>query len=654
MKNKKRKVLSRREFLKGAGAATVGAAAVGILGTGVFASGDPDAVTGATEKEEETTPRRQGGASGGSGEVTPGEVTTGERVWGYSGPGDWLGKPPEIAAMNIVRTMECDVAVIGLGHAGVQAVLGAAEKGAKVIGVEKHSKDTHSWFGEDFGAWNSKLQVEQAGFGPYDLGEVVDEFVTRGGGRANPEIVRLYVHNSGPTMDRMLEVAEEMGVDPRAYTYDNTRDGWLIIQANFDYDKWASGADIYDCLRKDYPIWPGTKTWAASCQFMGEYNDAPIGGVAANSKLPLINQACLDKCVRDYGTELLYGTSGIVLVQDDDKAVTGVVVQDDATGEYIYLKTAKGVVMAGGDYAGNKEMSWALLNEYMERNERAGGSIDRFYSSGRDGSSVKMMCWAGAYVEPAPRGTMVLGGGPGGGPWGANSMLWLNAEGRRYTNEGNITAAQTASARQKKGTACLITDKKWFKGVCASGLEHQGPNGGRPQFYQDIIDGMNALKPGGRANIIGCTIAERMGGTVMCADSIEEIARMVGYSEDVIPNVVESVRRYNEMCYQGRDTDFGKRAEAMIPVDEPPYYACTGSVGNGSASVTMVTMSGVMTDNRLNVTDLNGNPIKGLYTCGNSLGGRYGTGYCTPCAGSSIGMAGTHGRLAGQFVVDDN
>ena len=652
MEERKKKTLSRREFLKGAGAAVSGAAALSLLGSSVFASGEPDAASGATEQEE-TAPRRSAsGEASGSGEINP--VTTDDRVFGYSGPGDWLGAPPSISEREISRVVDCDVAVIGLGHAGVQALLAAAETGAKVIGVEKHTQDTHSWFGEDFGCWNSDVQVNQAGFGPYDLGEVVDEFITRGGGRAYPEIVRLYVHNSGPTMDHMLAVAKEMGVDPRVYTYDNTKNGWLIIQANFDYDKWASGANIYDCLRKDYPIWPGTKTWAASCQFMGEYNDAPIPGVAANSKLGLVQQACLDKAVRDYGATLMYGTSGVVLVQNDAGDVTGVIVKDDAAGEYIHLRTAKGVVMAGGDYAGNPDMSWALLNEYMERSERAGGSKERFYSSGRDGSSVKMMCWAGGYVEPAPRGTMVLGGGPSGGPWGANSMLWLNAEGKRYCNEGNITAAQTASARQKRGIGCLITDRKWFKSVCASGLEHQGPNGGRPQFFQDIIDGMNALQPGQRANIIGCTIAERMGGTVMCAATIEDLARMIGYSEEVIPTVVESVNRYNQMCYLGRDLDFGKRAEALIPVDEGPFYACGGGVGNAGASVTMVTMSGVMTDGRLNVLDLSGNPIKGLYTCGNSLGGRYGTGYCTPCAGSSIGMAGTHGRLAGQFVCADN
>lgn len=43
--------------------------------------------------------------------------------------------------------------------------------------------------------------------------------------------------------------------------------------------------------------------------------------------------------------------------------------------------------------------------------------------------------------------------------------------------------------------------------------------------------------------------------------------------------------------------------------------------------------------------------IKGLYAVGNSLGGRYGLGYSCPSAGNSIGMATTHGWLAGQIVA---
>ena len=56
---------------------------------------------------------------------------------------------------------------------------------------------------------------------------------------------------------------------------------------------------------------------------------------------------------------------------------------------------------------------------------------------------------------------------------------------------------------------------------------------------------------------------------------------------------------------------------------------------------------------RLMVLDMSGKKIKGLYAAGNCLGGRYGLGYSTPCAGNSIGMAVTHGRLAGQFISEE-
>ena len=65
----------------------------------------------------------------------------------------------------------------------------------------------------------------------------------------------------------------------------------------------------------------------------------------------------------------------------------------------------------------------------------------------------------------------------------------------------------------------------------------------------------------------------------------------------------------------------------------------------------MVTLSGVMTDKDLCVVDIDGAPIPGLYAAGNDLGGRYGTGYCTPAAGNSIGMAVTNGRVAGQSAA---
>ena len=64
-------------------------------------------------------------------------------------------------------------------------------------------------------------------------------------------------------------------------------------------------------------------------------------------------------------------------------------------------------------------------------------------------------------------------------------------------------------------------------------------------------------------------------------------------------------------------------------------------------------MSGLITDETQNVLRKDDwTPIKGLYAAGNCLGGRYGFGYSTPFAGNSIGMALTHGWLAGRTVAN--
>ena len=76
----------------------------------------------------------------------------------------------------------------------------------------------------------------------------------------------------------------------------------------------------------------------------------------------------------------------------------------------------------------------------------------------------------------------------------------------------------------------------------------------------------------------------------------------------------------------------------------------TGQLSHYS-SPSMVTLSGLVTDETQNVLTTDWKPIKGLYAAGNCLGGRYGFGYSTPFAGNSVGMAMTHGYMAGKIMA---
>jgi hypothetical protein len=187
MGSKSKSNISRRNFLR-TSATTVSAAA----GASVMAEHPPSPfVSEATASE------------------TPKAVPQSNRVIGYCGEGDWLGTPPVIADSKIKKTINVDVLVLGGGHAGVLAALGASDKGAKVAVIEKmdeagFTKDPAHFLGEDIDHVNSKWLISR-GYGPFNTGEIVAEFVKRSAGRCNPEIIRLFVENSGAMFDRMAE-----------------------------------------------------------------------------------------------------------------------------------------------------------------------------------------------------------------------------------------------------------------------------------------------------------------------------------------------------------------------------------------------------------------------------------------------------------------
>ena len=667
--------------IDGVAGATVTSTAVKDALEDCIAQASGAAAAGGEAAGEEAGPGGPGGGPGGPGgppgmnavPVVPfvSSVTEDGRVKGYAGPGDWLGTAP---ALTPDETVDVEVVVVGAGHAGTQAVLSVMQSGASsAVVLEKQNADIFDWYGEDIAAYNSKLAIEH-GIMEHELGEIVDEYVRRAGGRVNPQIISQFVNNSGPMMDNMIEVAKEVLADKETFAsldsikgtvleknvlaleevmlvYDNTPEGQLFVQTQMDAEKLKSGADVYECENLDkYPIVTGTKTWASTVCFAGLYNDEPIQGVAANSTLRYVQSASLAKAV-SLGAKVVFDADCQVLVQDGEGNVTGVIAK--VGDRVIQYNASKGVILAGGGYAANKDMCWALLNEYMEEAERFCADKESFYSfmGGRDGSAIKMGCWAGGFVDPAPRGTMILGGGPSS-PWGTNSCLWLNAKGKRYCNEGNIMATNRATMLQQEGIAVMLVDGNWIDSVCGCGMEHSGPDFGRPQFWADMAEGMNSEPDeNGQITIKTGTIMERGYSTMYKADTLEELLALCGYDDETIATAIESINRYNEMCHKGADTDFGKGKVSLIPIEQAPFFASVTTLSHNAPSPAMVTMSGLVTDENYNVLKNDITPIKGLYAVGNSMGGRYGLGYSCPSAGNSIGMATTNGYCAGKVVA---
>jgi hypothetical protein len=231
----------------------------------------------------------------------------------------------------------------------------------------------------------------------------------------------------------------------------------------------------------------------------------------------------------------------------------------------------------------------------------------------------------------------------------------INSEGKRFCNEASAPAMMGVATRQPPGLMASITDNKWLRTVSLAGLEHGGPNYGRPMYYTELEADINAVPaddPNGGV-VRGCTVAERNPGTVYKANTLDKLLDFLGYTGAAKTAALASIARYNALCNAlgNLDTDFGKDAKCMLPIDTPPFLGVPGMNVHGSDGIGLVTLAGVLTDDNMNVLDKDYKPIKGLYVAGNTLGGRYGVGYTTPCAGNSIGMAMTHGRVLGQYAA---
>ncbi|MCF0121592.1 MAG: FAD-binding protein, partial [Oscillospiraceae bacterium] len=353
----------------------------------------------------------------------------------------------------------------------------------------------------------------------------------------------------------------------------------------------------------------------------------------------------------EHGARWHFGMKGQVLLQNEDGDVIGLIAQERKTKRYVKYLARKAVCVTTGDFSANRDMIWALLTENSEWAERLGMEKKELVGvSGRDGSGHKMCCWAGGLIEPSPRPTDQNGDCPSA-PWGQVPMLWLNAYGKRFTNEASVTLSLGTMARQPKGLMCTITDSQYMKSICIAGVEHGGPNYGRPCYYDELEEDMSHVLGSGAEGypVRCCTVVERFKSPVYGSDDLGELLDFIGYEGEAKQKALEEIANYNKLCYEKCDTDFGKDVKALIPIDKPPFYACkTDFKKRSHAKVGLNTLAGLVTDTDFNVLDEHGEPIKGLYVAGNTLGQRFGTGYATPCAGSSIGSAMTNGFVLAE------
>lgn len=214
---------------------------------------------------------------------------------------------------------------------------------------------------------------------------------------------------------------------------------------------------------------------------------------------------------------------------------------------------------------------------------------------------------------------------------------FVNQEGHRFMNEGTWVQGKSMNVMHQTGNvAWSIFDADYGKYNRMS-LEN-GTGGG--MFWDTMSAAIGQeFTDDDVTSIVESDIA--VGNTVK-ADSIEELAALIGAPADVLK---ETIDRYNELVTKGTDDDFHKPADFLYPVVKAPFYAAKVGVA------LLAVVGGLSVNTDLQVLDDEKKPIEGLYATGNTSGDLYAIDYPINMAGNSNGRCVIWGYLLGKTMA---
>ena len=531
------------------------------------------------------------------------EGSVGASATDTSSATSWRTAPEPIADADIAETTDCDVLVIGLSFSGCSAFRAAAEAGAKVIAMETHPEDAHTCLGMGhFGHINSEF-LKERGVKGVDPIEFLNNWQLRAANRSNAALARKFTTSCGEAFDWYIDCLTKEERDALEIQFFPTDAG---------YTEFKNGLGTY----------------------IGTASTMPVQEKILGNLL----QVGLDA-----GAQIYWGCPAQQLVTDGEGRVTGAVGKRE-DGSYVKVNAAKGVIVAAGDYSGNQEMAKELLVQITNMIGEDGEII----SSGYQGDGLKLCYWAGGQLDPyqsSMGGDYYYPCDSPTDPLGSAAALWINADGKRYCNEGFgfMEWAAYAGALQPQGKVATVFDSNYEALIKAQPACHMGidyPNGG----LDDLPALLEAAVAGG---------AEGSGAdsspVVYAANDYETLGGYLGYEGDALEAFVASIERYNELCATGLDEDFGKEKSLMFAVSQPPYYAYAGEKTLGGM---LCNTSGVAIDENGQVLARETfRPIPGLFAAGNTAGSRFGIQYTTALCGVSISFAVTQGKFTGEYVA---
>jgi len=328
----------------------------------------------------------------------------------------------------------------------------------------------------------------------------------------------------------------------------------------------------------------------------------------------------------ELGVKIMYSTPGKKLIVKNG-VVKGVEAVDKRGNKVII--NAKAVIVATGGFGDSKEKidKWTPYNS---------NEVEQLIPLGKTGEGLEMMAedagaelvGLGLMLHPAihdkylpPMGDTL------GMTWEPN--LWVNKYGERVIDETivhNFSIAGHVIEAQRGAFVWSVFDENTVKL-----LETEGAR-----------TGLGVLIPvGTKYTKIRKEIKDAVAAgskRVAYANSIEELSKMIGTD---VNKLKASVKQYNEIATKHKDEKFGRKAETVIPINNPTYYAVRVQ------PTFFTTLGGAAVTTDFEVKNDKDEIIKGLYAAGCDVGGQYGRTYTLWASGSAYSFAATSGRISG-------
>lgn len=574
----------------------IGVAAADELASQLLAAGsaDIDGVSGATitsgaAKTAMKDALKQAALGQSADDAAQGNVIT---VNDSDAP-SWLGVKPEITDDMCVETIECELLIVGSGTAGHFAAMNAVRLGASPLIIEKAEIGLGIRY--QMGAINTKL-MQSAGI-EVDRNEITRDFSRYSNCWNDPKLVHLWYDNSAEPFDFYDDLCREAGLRPHLMKFATNEENAL--------------KGFVECNE-----------------------------VLKDADLDLDPAQVVEAYVEESGGAFRYNTSMVELIQDEGGRVVGVYATNE-DGDCIRINAEKGVIMATGGYAHNREMMRALQPQAAKvyAGERAPIT--------NQGDGIKAALWAGAAKDDKaacmlferaalPIGTTdvqkALEDGVSKLFWmGSQPFLTVDLNGERFCNESGLYDDRLHAISGKGGVMVEIIPGNYYEHNVA--YDTDGCSRSVPMPLWD-----------GEEEYMSKDTTERRAemfttepSYFACADTIEELAEKLNLPID---NLVATVERYNELCDKGVDEDFGKEAFRLMDYKTGPFY------GVYISGLILCTFDGIVVNTRLQALRPDGTAIEGLYCVGNDMGRYFCDSYPNLTAGAAGGKSATFGWLA--------